>query len=204
MPVSRNIRTCISMSMKKTSLAGNPCMYPSMQRGNSPLMQINEFPRQAILPVPSVPAGESHLPGYRQRVQPLVNLLLAKATTTIPTEAAFGSGMGAPKFKREWRGFLMHKSQVTNMNGQEVNFICLVCRGSPCRAVFPTSCRSRVLGGIERPCHSWKEERIGAWNLGGPLTFVGIKSSTISWTSMHIRIYINMEINRKMYILKVI
>ena len=42
MPVSRNIRACISMSMKKTSLAGNPCMYPSMQRGNSPLMQINE------------------------------------------------------------------------------------------------------------------------------------------------------------------
>jgi len=69
----------------------------------------------------------------------------------------------------------MHKSQVTNMNGQEVNFICLVFRGSPCRALFPTSCQSRVLGGIERPCRSWKEERARAWNLGGPLTFVGIK-----------------------------
>ena len=204
MPESCNIRACISMSMKKTSLAGNSCMYTSMQRRNASLMQINEFSRQAILPVPSVPAGESHLPGYRQRVQPLVNLLLAKATTTILSEATFRPGMGAPEFKREWRGFLMHKSQVTNMNGQEVNFIYLVCRSSPCRAVFPTSCRSRVLGGIERPCHSWKEERIGAWNLGGPLTFVGIKSSTISWTSMHIRIHINMEINGKLYILSLL
>ena len=154
MSMSCNIRTCISMSMKKTSLAGNPCMYTSMQRRNASLMQINESSRQAVLPVPSAPAGESHLPGYRQRVQPLVNLLLARATTTIPTEAAFGSGMRAPEFKRNWRVFLMHKSQVTKMNGQEVNFICLVCRGSPCRAVFPTSCRSRVLSGIERPCHS--------------------------------------------------
>ena len=73
-------------------------------------MQVNESSRQAILPVPSVPAGESHLPGYIRRVQPLVNLLLVKATATILTEAVFGSGMGAPKFKREWRGFLMHKS----------------------------------------------------------------------------------------------
>ena len=125
--------------------------------------------------MPSAPAGESHLPGYRQRVQPLVNLLLATVTTTILSEAAFGPGMGAPEFKREWRGFLMHKSQVTNTNGQEVNFICLVCRGSPCRAVFSTSCRSRVLGGIARPCRGWKEERARAWNLGGPLIFVGIK-----------------------------
>ena len=109
MPESCNIRTCISMSFKKTSLAGNPCMYTSMQRRNASLMQINEFSRQAILPVPSVPAGESHLPGYRQRVQPLVNLLLARATTTIPTEATFGLGMGVPEFKREWRGFLIHK-----------------------------------------------------------------------------------------------
>ena len=131
-------------------------MYTSMQRRNASLMQINEFSRQAILPVPSVPTRESHLPGYRQRVQLLINLLLVKATATILTEAAFGSGMGAPKFKIEWRGFLMHKSQVRNGNGQEVNFICLVCRGSPCRAVFPISCRSRVLGGIERPCRGWK------------------------------------------------
>ena len=51
----------------------------------------------------------------------------------------------------------------------------MVCRGSPCRAVFSTSCRSRGLGGIARPCRGWKEERARAWNLGGPLTFVGIK-----------------------------
>ena len=126
MPESCNIRTCINMSMKKTSLAGNPCMYTSMPRRNASLMEINESSRQFVLPVPSVLAGESHLPGYRQRVQPLVNLLLARATTTIPTEAAFGLGMGAPDFKRECQGFLMHKSQVTNMKGQEVNFICLV------------------------------------------------------------------------------
>lgn len=93
------------MSMKKTSLAENPCIYTSMQRRNSSLMQINESSRQAILPVPSVPAGESHLSGYRQRVQPLVNLLLARATTTILTEAAFGLGMGAPEFKESGEVF---------------------------------------------------------------------------------------------------
>ena len=101
MLVSCNIRTCISMSMKKTSLARNPCMYTSLQRRNASLMQINESSRQAVLPVPSVPAKELHLPGYGQRVQPLVNLLLARATTTIPTEAAFGLGMGAPDFLKE-------------------------------------------------------------------------------------------------------
>ena len=37
----------------------------------------------------------------------------------------------------------MQKSQVTNTNGQEVNFICLVRR-----AVFSASRRNRVLGGI--------------------------------------------------------
>ena len=101
MLVSCNIRTCISMSMKKTSLAGNLCMYTFVQRRNASLMQINESSRQAVLPVPSAPAGESHMSGYRQRVQPLVNLLLARATMTIPTEAAFRLGMGAPEFLKK-------------------------------------------------------------------------------------------------------
>ena len=91
MPVSRNIRTCISMSMKKISLAGNPCICMSMKRRNASLMQINEFSRQTIMPAPSVPAGESHLPGYRHRVQPPANLFLPKATATTSTEAAFES-----------------------------------------------------------------------------------------------------------------
>ena len=68
MPVSCNICTCISMSMKKISLAGNPCMYTSMQRRNASLMQINEFSQQAILLAPSMPVGESHLRGYRKWV----------------------------------------------------------------------------------------------------------------------------------------
>ena len=128
------------------------------------------------MPAPFAPAGESYLPSYRQRVQPPIHLLLARATTTTMIEAAFGPGMGAPDFfKREWRGFLTHKLHVANMDGHEVNFICLVCRGSSCRAVFSTSCRIRVLGRIECPCWSWREERARAWNLGGPLTFIGIK-----------------------------
>ena len=80
----------------------------------------------------------------------------------------------------------MHKSQVTNTNGQEVNFICLVCRGSLCRVVFSTSCRSRVLGGIARPCRGWKEERAKAWNLGGSLTFTGIKKQ---YSALHKHAY---------------
>jgi len=72
-----------------------------MQRQNASLMQTNESSRQAVLPVHYVPVGELHLLGYRQRVQPLVILLLARATMTIPTEAAFGLGMGAPEFLKE-------------------------------------------------------------------------------------------------------
>ena len=106
-------------------------------------------------------------------------------------------GNGSPRvLKDEWRGFLMHKSQVTNMNGQEVNFICLVCRGSPCRAVFSTSCRSRVLGGIARPCRGWKEERARAWNLGGPLTFIGIKKQ-YSTLDKHAYTYTHKHGNRQ-------
>ena len=118
-----NIRTCIGMLMKKMSLAGNPFMCMSMQRQNASLMQINEFFRQAILPTPFLSAGESHLPGNRQRGQPPANFFLPEATTTILLEATFESGMGVPK--SQWRGFLMHKSQVTNMDGQEMNFIWL-------------------------------------------------------------------------------
>ena len=101
MLVSCNLRTCINMLMKKTSLAGHPCMRTFVQRRNASLAQINESSRQVVLLVPSAPAGESHLPGYRQRVQPLVNLLLARATTTTSTEAAFGPGMGAPEFLKK-------------------------------------------------------------------------------------------------------
>ena len=68
MSVSCNICTCISMLTEKISLAGNPCMYTSMQRRNASLMQINKFSRKATLSAPSVPVGEPHLPGYRKRV----------------------------------------------------------------------------------------------------------------------------------------
>ena len=60
-----NICICISILVKKTSLAGNRCTYMFMQRQNASLTPINKFSRQVVLPVPSVPAGESHLPGYR-------------------------------------------------------------------------------------------------------------------------------------------
>ena len=105
MLVSCNIRTRISMSMKKTRLAGNPCTYTFVQRRNAPLMQVNESSQQAILPVPFAPAGESYLSGYRQRVQPPVHLLLARATTTTPTEAVFGPEMGAPEFLKSGEVF---------------------------------------------------------------------------------------------------
>ena len=52
-----------------------------------------------------VPAGESHLPGYRRRVQPPANLFLPKATATILIEAPFRSGMGAPKSKKSGEVF---------------------------------------------------------------------------------------------------
>ena len=100
-----NLRTCINMLMKKTSLAGNPCTGALVQRQNDSLTQINKLSRQAILPVPSAPTGESHLPGYRKRTQPPANLFLPKVTATTPTEAAFESGMGAPKSKQSGEVF---------------------------------------------------------------------------------------------------
>ena len=88
------------------------------------------------------------MPGYRQRAQPPVHLFLTRVTTTILTEAASETENGSSRvLKDEWRGFLVHKSQVTNTNGQEVNFIYLVCR-----TVFLASRWSRVLGGIARLC----------------------------------------------------
>ena len=74
-----------------------------------------------------------------------------------------------------------------------------------CWAVFLTSCRSQVHdknGGTKHLYYGWKEKKIGASNLDGPLISAGIIGSMISWTSMHIRIHINMEIDRKLYILR--
>ena len=82
------------------------------------------------------------------------------------------------------------------MNGQEVNFICLVCRGSPCRAVFSTSCRSRVLVGIACFCRDWKEVRTKSWNLGGSLTFTRIKKQ-YSTLDKHAYTYIHKHANRQ-------
>ena len=66
-------------------------------------------------------------------------------------------GNGSPRvLKDEWRGFLMHKSQVTNTNGQEVNFIGLVCRdrragrSSPLLAGAESLAGSRVFAVLER------------------------------------------------------
>ena len=97
MLVSCNLRTCISMLMKKTSLAGNPRTSTLVKRRNTSLIKIIKSSRQAVLPVPTAPAGESHLPGYRQRAQLPVHLFLTRVTTTTLTEAAFGSEMGAPE-----------------------------------------------------------------------------------------------------------
>jgi hypothetical protein len=104
------------------------------------------FPRQAILPAPFLSAGELCLSGDRQRGQPPANFFLPKATMTILSEATFESGMGAPKSQKSGGVFLCTSYNLQNTNGQEVELICLACRGSQCRAIFSTPCQGQVHG----------------------------------------------------------
>ena len=55
MLVFYNACSCISMLMKKMNLAGNPCMYMSMQRWNASIFPNKGVsPQQTILPAPSI------------------------------------------------------------------------------------------------------------------------------------------------------
>ena len=104
------------------------------------------FPRQDILPAPSLSTGELRLPGDRQRGQPPASSFLPKATATILTEATFEAGMGEPKSQRSGEVFLCTSYSLQNTNGQEVELICSACRGSQCWAIFSTPCGSQVHG----------------------------------------------------------
>ena len=173
-----NICTCINISMKKVSF----CRELTHVHVRAEAKRLLSVSKRVLL------AG--HLAGAPSSCRRITSAgLQTKGPAPRPPffdkghhdhsdRSSVRVGNGSPRvLKEEWQGFLLHKSQVTNTNGQEVNFICLVCRGSPYWAVFSTSCRSQVLSGIARPRGGWKGERERAWNLGGPLIFIGIKKA---------------------------
>ena len=80
------------------------------------------------------------------RDQPTANLFSSKATAAILSEATFESGMGAPKSQKSGEVFSCTSYSLQNINGQEVELICLACRGSQCRAIFSTPCQSQIHG----------------------------------------------------------
>ena len=90
----------------------------------------------------------------------------------------------------------MRKSQVTNMNGQEMNFIWLGCRGRRVGQYSQFLCRSIVTAAERR-----REQ--GHGTLVVPQYLLGSKVAQYPRQAcMHTYIYINMETSRKLYMLK--